>query len=334
MVPKRLLRMMAICSALLLVTDLLAQVRAEPPAGTLPQADKSQSNETKSKRPAIYNPEADGKELIAEALKRAKPEHKHVLVEWGGNWCGWCHKLHDVFIDDELARPIVAEEYELVLVDSDTNRELMQHYGGKDRQYAFPHLTVLDAEGKILTNQETSSLEDGPKHDPQAVATFLKKWQPERLNAEELLAAALQRATDEEKRILLHVGTPYCGWCKTLTKFLDEHSTALSRDFVDLPLDTVRMTAGKEVAARFHPAGSVGVPWMVILDSSGKVLSTCVGPKGNCGYPVEPAEIDHFRSMLASTKQRLTESELEQIRADLDAYRVERERQQATARQE
>jgi thioredoxin-related protein len=334
MVRERLVRTMAVCSALLLEAGLLsAQVQVAPPDGTEATA-KSQSNETKPKRPAIYNSEADGKELIAEALKRAKREHKHVLVEWGGNWCGWCHKLHHLFIDDELVRPIVAEEYELVLVDSGTNRELMRHYGGKDRKYAFPHLTVLDTEGKVLTNQETASLEDGPKHDPQAVATFLKNWQPERLNAEELLAVALQRAGDEDKRILLHVGTPYCGWCKTLTKFLDEHAAIFSRDFVDLSLDTVRMAEGKEVAARFHPAGSVGVPWMVILDSSGKVLSTCVGPQGNCGYPVEPAEIDHFLAMLVSTKQRLTESELERIRADLDAYRVARERRQATVRQE
>jgi len=308
--------------------------QAEPPVALtdLPAA-KPTVGEAKPKREPIYDPQADGKELIAAALKRARLERKHVLIEWGGNWCGWCHMLHGVFREDELVAPIVAQEYELVLVDSTSNHLLMQSYGGKDTKYAFPHLTILDGQGKVLTNQETGSLEVGPKHDPQAVAAFLKKWQPEPVSAEDLLAAALQQATNEDKRILLHVGTPYCGWCKVLTQFLGEHEAVLSRDFVDLKLDTMRMPHGEEVAARFLPAEARGVPWMVILDASGKVLSTSVGPQGNIGYPAQPEEIDHFLSMLAGTKQRLGDEDLLRLRADLDAYRVEREQLQ-TARQE
>ena len=252
-----------------------------------------------------------------------------MLVEWGGNWCGWCYKLHDVFHQDTLVHPIVAEEYELVLVDSNNNRELMKSYGGQDTQYAYPHLTILDAQGKVLTNQETSSLEDGPKHDPQAVAAFLKKWQPEPIDAENVLASALRQATAEDKRLLVHVGTPYCGWCKVLTRFLDEHEAVLSRDYIDVKLDTMRMEHGEEVAARFLPAKEDGVPWMVILDASGKALSTSFGPQGNIGYPCDPAEIEHFLSMLAKTKRRLSVDDLQQLRADLDAFRIEREKRQA-----
>jgi thioredoxin-related protein len=299
-----------------------ACVGAQAPA---PPADAPAAGEAKQQREPIYDPEADGKELIAAALKRARLERKHVLIEWGGNWCGWCFKLHDVFKQDELVQPIVAEEFELVLVDSTANRELMESYGGKDTRYAFPHLTILDAKGKMLTNQETGSLEIGPRHDPQAVARFLEKWQPEAVDAEDLLAAALRQAAAEDKRVLLHVGTPYCGWCKVLTQFLDEQRAILSRDYVDLKLDTKRMKQGEEVAARFLPAKSSGVPWMVILDASGKVLSTSVGPQGNCGYPLHPGEIDHFLSMLSATKQRLGNEDLRQVRAALDAYRSKRE---------
>lgn len=318
------------CSAALLSSALYAACgQAEPPAApTDVPAAKPTADEAKPKREPIYDPEADGKELIAAALKRANLERKHVLIEWGGNWCGWCYKLHEVFHHDELVHPIVAEEYELVLVDSASNHELMQSYGGKDTRYAFPHLTILDGQGEVLTNQETSSLEVGPKHDPQAVVAFLKKWQPEPVNAEDLLAAALRQATDENKRVLVHVGNPYCRWCKVLTQFLSKHEPVLSRDFVDLKLDTMRMPHGQEVAARLRPSNISGVPWMVILDASGKVLSTSVGPGGNCGYPGEPAEIDHFLSMLAGTRQRLGDEDLQAIRADLDAYRIEREKSQ------
>jgi thioredoxin-related protein len=297
--------------------------------GISPAKSEPAAEAGKAKREPIYDEDADGAMLIAAAVKRAKLERKHVLIEWGGNWCGWCHKLHDVFKNDEIVAPIVAEEYELVLVDSTNNRELMETFGGKDTRYAFPHLTILDAQGNVLTNQETGSLEVGPKHDPQAVAAFLKKWQPDPVNAEVVLSAALRQATEHDKRVLLHVGTPYCGWCKVLSAFLNEHEDILSQDFVDLKLDTIRMQQGHEVAARYLPANSTGDPWMVILDASGKVLATSIGPEGNIGYPVRPAEIEFFLRMLAATKQRLKPNDLQHLRADLDAFRVKFEERQA-----
>lgn len=284
------------------------------------------AGESRAKREPIYDPEADGAALIAAALERARAEHKHVLIEWGGNWCGWCYKLHDVFTTDETVGPIVSEEFELVLLDQGANRALMEGYGGKDRQYAFPHLTVLDAAGNVLANQETGSLEVGPRHDPVKVAEFLKRWAPEPVDAEEALAAALRKAAEEDKRGLMRVGTPYCGWCKVLERFLREREGLFAVDYVGLKIDMLRMTHGEEVAGRFRPGESPGVPWMVILDASGAVLATSVGPEGNCGYPYHPGEIDHFLSMLTSTRRRMTDADVAAIRADLDQYRAERER--------
>ena len=48
---------------------------------------------------------------------------------------------------------------------------------------------------------------------------------------------------------------------------------------------------------------------------------------------MQPPEIEHFLAMLARTKQRLTDEDLLRIRADLDAYRLQREKQQ-TARKD
>jgi thiol-disulfide isomerase/thioredoxin len=276
-------------------------------------------------RPPIYDPTADGKAVIAAAIAQAARADKHVLIEWGGNWCGWCYKLHDVFTQDSEVEPIVFQDYELVLLDEGSNRELMESYGGKDREYSFPHLTILDAEGNVLTNQETGSLEDGPKHVPERVATFLKKWAPEPVDAEARLAAALKTAGEENKRVFVRVGTPYCGWCKVLDSFLLEHESLFARDFVDLRIDTMRMTGGEAVANRLKPGDSLGIPWMVILDASGEVVANSVGPKGNIGYPVLLEEIDHFMSMLRGSATRMTPADMGEIRRALDDYRIARE---------
>lgn len=281
-----------------------------------------------TKREPIYDEAADGATLIAAALERARSDRKHVLIEWGGNWCGWCYKLHDVFTKDETVRPLVSEEFELVLLDSGTNRELMEQYGGKDRQFSYPHLTILDEDGDVLTNQNTEPLEEGSHHDPAKVAEFLKRWSPERVDAGGLLTAALRKAADEDKRVLLHVGTPYCGWCKVLSRFLRERESLFATDYVDLKIDTLRMTNGESVAGRFRPGDSPGVPWMAILDASGEVLASSVGPDGNCGYPYTPAEIDHFTSMISATRRRMTDADLAAIRSDLNRYREDREKKE------
>ena len=44
--------------------------------------------------------------------------NKRVLLMFGGDWCGWCHKLHDLFAKDNEIRRLLSYEYELVMVDT------------------------------------------------------------------------------------------------------------------------------------------------------------------------------------------------------------------------
>ncbi|HEY4259482.1 MAG TPA: thioredoxin family protein [Schlesneria sp.] len=181
---------------------------AKEPTGDTPQQTVEQ---TKPKREPIYDTQTPGRELIDKAIKQAQRDHKRVLIEWGYNTCIWCVRLHDTFKKDALVQPLIHEEFVLVLVDSTENGELMREYGGKDRQYSFPHLTVLDDQGEVLTNQNTEPLEKGSAHDPQFVADFLTKWSAPKEDAEEVMAKSLKLAATENKRVLLRVGTPYCG---------------------------------------------------------------------------------------------------------------------------
>lgn len=66
----------------------------------------------------------------------------------------------------------------LVLIDIDTNHGLFDQYVPKDSQRGFPYLTVLDADGHVLRNQETDPLEDGMKYDLDKVRAFLAQWSP------------------------------------------------------------------------------------------------------------------------------------------------------------
>ena len=57
-------------------------------------------SDAKASRPPIYDEKADGAKQIADALAVAKKENKRVLLQFGANWCGWCHKLHKLCQSD------------------------------------------------------------------------------------------------------------------------------------------------------------------------------------------------------------------------------------------
>ncbi len=130
-------------------------------------------------RPAIYDEQANGARQIAEALTVAKKEGKRVLLQFGANWCGWCHRLHKLFQTDEKIAARLKESYVVVLVDVNKglNAEVDQKYG-HPTQHGLSVIVILDADGKALITQDTGKLEEGDHHDPGKVLAFLNLWKP------------------------------------------------------------------------------------------------------------------------------------------------------------
>ena len=95
----------------------------------------------------------------------------------------------------------------------DKNLDVAQSYGADLKKYGAPFLSVLDADGKLILNQETSSLESKEEgvqaHDKQKVLEFLEANQAPQLKAEDLYASALQDAKRQQKRLFLRFGAPW-----------------------------------------------------------------------------------------------------------------------------
>lgn len=132
-------------------------------------------------RPNIYNESLDGAKQVADALAVAKKENKHVLLQFGANWCGWCHRLHHLFETDASIAARLKSDYVVVLVDVNKghNEEVNTKYGHPTR-FGLPAIVVLDADGKQLTTKDTGELEEGDHHSPEKVMAFLKEWVPRR----------------------------------------------------------------------------------------------------------------------------------------------------------
>ena len=128
-------------------------------------------------RPSLYDTNADAGRQIAAALKTAQAENKRVILKFGANWCGWCHKLSGLLKTNAELAQIVKDHYVLVLIDVDQkhNADTVKKYGNPT-QHGLPVLVVLDTDGTPLTTQDTGKLEEGNHHDPAKVKEFLEKW--------------------------------------------------------------------------------------------------------------------------------------------------------------
>ena len=264
------------------------------------------------KREPIYDEKADARKDIAAAVERAGKENKRVLLVIGGNWCGWCYKLHDLFKDNKEVRDVLRAEYEVVNVD-DKKRDVIGEY--KVTPQGFPYLAVLDAKNQLVTQQETGSLEEGPKHDLKKVIGFLEKWKAEPLNAKQVFDDALAKAAKEDKRVFIRFGAPWCGWCVKLDKLLaaPDVDAALQSDLVVVKIDTQRMADGASIQQKYQTGG--GIPWFAVLDSKGQTLFTSELPgSGNVGFPAEPAEVEHVVKILTDGRKRMTDGQVTAVR--------------------
>lgn len=287
------------------------------PAALLAQQPASQEPAKAPGREPIYDTKADGEQQIAAVLATAKRDNKRVLLQFGANWCGWCHKLHHLFKTDEKIARTLQYEYELVLIDVDTvdgrkHNEAVDAKYGNPTQHGLPVLVVLDAEGKQLVTQETGALEEGDHHNPAAVLAFLEKHKPQPQVARDVLQAALARAASESKNVFVHFSAPWCGWCRKLDAYLQrtDVAAAFGAAFVPVKIDVDRMTGGKELDRQYRGSDEGGIPFFVILDGTGKKLADSNGPKGNVGFPAESFEIEHYMKVVRETAPKLTAAQL------------------------
>lgn len=146
-------------------------------AGAGARAQSNTSGATPFVPKHIYSETADPQREIAAGLAKAKREHKRVILDFGGDWCGDCQVL-DIYFHQSPNEPLLEKNFVLVHVwigHMDKNLDLAAKYGVPVEK-GVPALAVLSPDGKVLYSQGTGQFRDMRHMESKSVTEFLEKW--------------------------------------------------------------------------------------------------------------------------------------------------------------
>ena len=152
-----------------LVLTLVALTVTPPPQAAAQIIDKVNKN--------LYSETANPTSDIAAALARARREHKRVLLDFGGNWCGDCQLL-DIYYHQSPNAELLAKNFILVHVNighMDKNVDVAKKYNVPITK-GVPALAVIDANGNLLYSEREKEFEHT---SPEAITAFLNRWKPD-----------------------------------------------------------------------------------------------------------------------------------------------------------
>ena len=129
--------------------------------------------------PTIYPDVKAAPTDIKAALTKASKEHKRVILDFGGNWCGDC-KILDSYFHKAPNADLLKSHFVLVHVNIDKfdkNVDIAKKYD-VPLNLGVPALAVLDEKGKVVFSQKHGEFESMRKLDAASVTKFLDQWKP------------------------------------------------------------------------------------------------------------------------------------------------------------
>jgi len=136
------------------------------------QQGTSKISENITKFDPLKNPQQDLKEAVTEARK----SKKRIILDIGGEWCIWCHRIDDFINSNKDIYNLLHKNFVLVKVNYSPENKNEKFLSKYPKISGYPHFFVLNSNGKFVHSQDTGKLEKGKGYDKGKFTAFLKKW--------------------------------------------------------------------------------------------------------------------------------------------------------------
>jgi thioredoxin-related protein len=161
----------AILSMLALLVLIASLILAQPIDSTKSTSEQHQK----------FDLARDAQKDIRDAIVLAKKSNKRIIIDVGGEWCPWCHRLDSLFIQNKDLENYLNKHYVVVKINvskENENKAILSKY---PEITGYPHIFILNKNGKLIHSQNTGEWEY-PEDSPikgyykEKVFDFLKKW--------------------------------------------------------------------------------------------------------------------------------------------------------------
>jgi len=116
---------------------------------------------------------------LRSAMKEAEQSNRRILLDVGGEWCIWCHRLDTLFLKNADLNNFLHANFVVVKVHYDNKKNKNEAFLSQYPKIpGYPHFFVLERNGKLLKSQDTGELEEGKGHSKEKVLAFLQDWVP------------------------------------------------------------------------------------------------------------------------------------------------------------
>jgi thioredoxin-related protein len=127
-----------------------------------------------------FDPLRIPREDLDKAIDLASKSGKRIILDVGGEWCGWCVHMDRFFFRYPGLTRLRDANFVWVKVnysEENENRDFLATYPAI---IGYPHLFVLDETGKLIHSQNTADLEFGESYNLAKFTKFLTTWSPKR----------------------------------------------------------------------------------------------------------------------------------------------------------
>jgi len=133
-------------------------------------------NSQESKK--LYDPALDGMKQIQAAVADAKSSGKHVMIQYGGNWCSWCIRFDAFSKADTAISKVIADNFIPVKLNysPENKNEASNEFLGNPARFGFPVFIIINGKGDVLHIQDSALLEEGQGYSQKKVLGFLRNW--------------------------------------------------------------------------------------------------------------------------------------------------------------
>jgi len=127
-----------------------------------------------------FDPARNPSKDLEKAVEEAKVSNRRIILDVGGEWCIWCHRIDDFIEKNKDIKNFIKDNFVVVKINFSKENENTEFLSKYPEIPGYPHFFVLESNGKLLHSQDTGQLEQGKGYSHEKMMAFLKKWSPQK----------------------------------------------------------------------------------------------------------------------------------------------------------